>query len=378
MTEPEERSRPAPGARGNDARRERRIRGASPPEGEGPREGDAHVAVRRAEARLERTSGDAFTTESRKSAQRHGSPRTFLWEFPRRALGQVANAPSSSDPTSPSPRRRESSARLARGGPDERAALPRRAPSPSAGSESESRRETLEGNPDPIRHAARLLVRAPRPPLILDDPHRRGGVGPPGDRGAGRDGSDDRLPPRVRAPRLGGSDAPPRTPTSVGQRGGAPLRTRARSAARRARGRERRGPRTPRGAPNAPRAPRRVRVRVAHRALGRRGAPPRRTLRPRAVRVRPGCAAARARRTPRRARRASAPLASRAAAVERLARDAEEDARVRAHRAVAAIPVPSADAEIDRAARPVAIAGRRWRERSSLWGSNRGRPGGAL
>ena len=52
VTEPEERSRPAPGARGNDARRERRIRGASPPEGEGPREGDAHVAVRRAEARL--------------------------------------------------------------------------------------------------------------------------------------------------------------------------------------------------------------------------------------------------------------------------------------------------------------------------------------
>ena len=55
------------------------------------------------------------------------------------------------------------------------------------------------------------------------------------------------------------------------------------------------------------------------------------------------------------ARERAARLA-RAAAVERLARDAEEDARVRAHRAVAAIPVPSTDAEIDRAARAVAIA----------------------
>ena len=55
------------------------------------------------------------------------------------------------------------------------------------------------------------------------------------------------------------------------------------------------------------------------------------------------------------ARERAARLA-RAAAVERLARDAEEDARVRAHRAVAAIPVPSTDAEIDRATRAVAIA----------------------
>ena len=55
------------------------------------------------------------------------------------------------------------------------------------------------------------------------------------------------------------------------------------------------------------------------------------------------------------ARERAARLA-RAAAVERLARDAEEDARVRAHRAVAAIPVPSTDAEIDRAARAIAIA----------------------
>ena len=55
------------------------------------------------------------------------------------------------------------------------------------------------------------------------------------------------------------------------------------------------------------------------------------------------------------ARERAARLA-RAAAVERLARDAEEDARVRAHRAVAAIPVPSTDVEIDRAVRAVAIA----------------------
>ena len=55
------------------------------------------------------------------------------------------------------------------------------------------------------------------------------------------------------------------------------------------------------------------------------------------------------------ARERAARLA-RATAVERLARAAEEDARVRAHRAVAAIPVPSTDAEIDRAARAVAVA----------------------
>ena len=117
--------------------------------------------------------------------------------------------------------------------------------------------------------------------------------------------------------------------------------------------------------PDAPRSPERAPAPlaefesgVAHRALGRRGAPPRRTLRPRAVRVRPGCErralAEPASSSPRaRARRSPA----RAAAVERLARDAEEDARVRAHRAVAAIPVPSADAAIDRACRrSVAIA----------------------